>query len=202
MSVYESWTHGNSVLLERVKASNATGKSGVNNSFRGETGDIVDLGVPDSAVACLRLGWAARFVAFDSGKEDKAKSGSFWCHYAIPTPVIEADARAEADQVLVNFESSDINALRIAAVHVWDGNRRIFAADTLIPTPANNYDGGIRGRTTDSGTRPATSRLWRGDIRRQPIYFGVGVSLLIRAHEAKDEYLEIRGVGVDFEAPK
>jgi hypothetical protein len=199
MSLYASWVHGHSVLLERRGSPNAKSKASVLSSFGGDPGDIVDLGA-NATAACLRIGWGARFVIYDSGTTNVEKSGQFWCHYAIPTPVIVAGTRAEADTVLINYESSDINALSIAAVHVWDGNKRIFADDSP-PISGDDFNGGISGFTKNADVTPNLSRLWKGDIRRRPIFFGVGVSLLIRAHHAKDDFLEIRSVGIDFQVP-
>jgi hypothetical protein len=200
MSLYASWVHGNSALLERTGAGGATGKDSVLAAFKGDPGDIVDLD-GSAAAACLRIAWAARFVVYDSGiQTNLPKSGEFWCHYAIPTPVIVADRRAEADTVLINYASSDISALSIAAVHVWDGNKRIFANDSP-PVSADGFNGGIPGLTLNPSVTPNLTRLFAGDIQRRPIFFGVGVSLLIRAREAKDDFLEIRSVGIDFQVP-
>ena len=197
MSLYASWIHGNQVQLERRHAPQATGKSTVNASFDKSNGDLIYLGGWGRA-ACLRIGWAARFVVYDCGRQDYAKSGGFWCHYPIPTPVIEAGHRAEADTVLINYESTDISALSIDRIHVYDGNKRIFADDS--PTvSANDFNGGISGHTGNAGTTPDTSKLWRGDIRKRAIYFGLCVCLHIKAQEAKNDYLEIRGVGIDFD---
>lgn len=200
--LYASWVHGHSVQLERPGSPKVTGKNSVKSAFRTLSldGDIIDLG-GYAAVACLRIGWAARFVVFDSGSRNKEKSGTFWCHYAIPTPVIEADARAEAERVLINYESSDINALSICAVHVWDGNKRIFADDSPIMS-ADDFDGGIPGKTTNASVTPNVSRLLRGDLGRRQVFFGLGVSIKIRAQRAKNDILEIRSVGVDFQLPR
>lgn len=197
MSLHASWVHGNSVLLERPGSPGVTGKASVHAAFDGDPGDIIDLDGYAGA-ACLRIGWGARFVIFDTGSKNYEKSGSFWCHYAIPTPVIEDGHRAHADTVLINYESRDIQEISIAAVHVWDGNRRIFADNSPIQSP-NDFNGGIAGQTSNSSVSPNLSKLWRGNIRLQPIYFGLGVSLLIRAQRAKDTFLEIRSVGVDFQ---
>lgn len=205
MVLYSSWVHGHSVLLERVGAPRATGKSTVNEVFRGDPGDIIDLG-PASSAACLRIGWAARFVIYDSGSDNNPKSGDFWCHYAIPTPVVEAGARAEADSVLINYETNSPRSINIEAVHVWDGNKRIFAVNNLnfinSTTGDDEFDGGISGVTTNANTTPNLSRLFRRNIPNRPVFFGLGVSILIRANQAKDDFLEIRGVGVDFQLPQ
>lgn len=197
MSLYASWVHGTQVQLERRGAVQAKSKSTVNSAFNKSNGDLVYLGGSGRA-ACLRIGWAARFVVYDCGSKNYEKSGSFWCHYAIPTPVIEDGKRAQADTVLINYESSDINALSIGAVHVWDGNKRIFADNSPVMS-ADDFNGGIPGYSTNAGITPNTNRLWRGNIQKRPIYFGIGVSLLIKAQRAKDDYLEIRSVGIDFQ---
>jgi hypothetical protein len=197
MSLYASWVHGHSVQLERIEGANANSKSSVKSAFGEYDGDIIDLG-GYGAAACLRLGWAARIVVFDRGTENYDKSGKFWCHYAIPTPVIEADHRAEADKVLVNYISTDISQISVAAIHVWDGNRRIFADDSPLVSP-DDFNGGIPDHTTNAGTAPNPGRLYRGDIQRRVVFYGVGVSLLIRAQSAKNNFLEIRSVGVDFQ---
>lgn len=177
MSLYAMWVHGNNVQLERIGATNVTGKQSVHKAFADRSGDTVTLG-GYGAVACLRTGSAARFVVFDAGDKNFAKSGNFWVHYAIPTPVIVNNNRAKAVTVLVKFGSSDSQALSIAAVHVWDGNARIFRDDEPDTTSGSDYRGALDGRD---------------------IYLGIGVSIRIRAHEAKDDYLEIHGVGVDFQ---
>ena len=197
MTLYASWVHGTQVQLERGHAVQATSKSTVNSAFHRSNGDLVYLGGSGRA-ACLRLGWAARFVVYDCGNKNYAKSGSFWCHYAIPTPVIEDGTRAQADTVLINYESSNINALSIGAIHVWDGNKRIFA-DNSPTISSNDFNGGIPGHSTNAGATPRTNELWRGDIQNRPIYFGLCVSLRINAQRAKDDYLEIRSVGIDFQ---
>lgn len=69
MSLYASWVHGHQVQLERKGAASATGKSSVLNAFNGYYGDSINLG-GSAAVACLRLGWGARFVVYDCGSRD------------------------------------------------------------------------------------------------------------------------------------
>ena len=199
MSLYASWVHGNSAFLEGIGAENAKDKDSVLAAFNGFHGDIVNLG-GSAAAACVRFGAFARFVVYDSGSQNLPKSGAFWCHYAIPTPVIVADRRAEADTVRINYESSNISALSIAAVHVWDGNKRIFINDSP-PVSADGFNGGIPKSILIPSANPNLARIFAGDIQRRPIFFGVGVSLLIRAREARADFLEIRSVGIDFQVP-
>lgn len=198
MTLYASWVHGNSFLLERNGAPRALDRSSVRDVFRGGSGDIVDFGGYGGA-ACLRIGWAARFVIYDTGNGNLRKSGGFRCHYAIPTPVFEADKRAEVDKVLINYESTDISQISISSVHVWDGNKRIFVDNSPFKS-ADGFNGGISRYTTNPDVTPNdSSKLYRGNIRRRPIYFGIGVSVSIRAHAAMNNNLEIRGVGIEFQ---
>lgn len=197
MGLYASWVHGNAALLERIGAPGVKTKSTVESAFHRSNGDLVYLGGSGRA-ACVRIGWAARFIVYDCGTKNYTKSGSFWVHYAIPTPVVEAGKRAQADTVLVNYESSDINALSIVSVHVWDGNKRIFA-DNSLTVSATDFNGGIPNHTNTASKVPDIGKLWTGNITKRNIYFGVSVSLNIKAHEAKNDYLEIRGVGIDFQ---
>lgn len=204
MVLYASWTHGNSALLERAGAPKVRGKNTVYSVFRDDFGDIIDLG-NYAGVACLRMGWGARFVVYDTGSGDNPQSGRFWCHYAIPTPVIEAGSRAKANTVLINYETNKTRNINIDSVHVWDGNKRILSVDNLnlINTTKGDdeFDGGISRETTNSSASVDLKRLFRRNIIDRDVFFGVGVSILIRAEQAKDDYLEIRSVGIDFDLP-
>jgi len=197
--LYASWVHGNSVQLQRPGSASVTGKNGVISVFkdRRQDGDILYLD-HCAGVACLRIGWAARFVVFDTGKKDKEKNGTFWVHYAIPTPVIISNVRVKAETVLINYESSNISALSIRAVHVWDGNKRIFA-DNSPTISADDFNGGISNYTTNATVTPNLSRLWRGSLGNREVFFGIGVSIKIRAQGAKNDKFDIRSVGVDFQ---
>lgn len=188
------WTHGHSVGLERVGAPGATGKDSVLKRFAGSVGDVVDLGGHGSA-ACLRIGWAARIVVYDNGTKNLPKSGEFWCHFAVPTPVF--GLTASVVEVLGNWESSDSGRLFVDRVHVWDGNRRIFA-DDAVP-PAGRHNGGISGHTTDPSRRPST--LWYHAVIGKEVMHGIGVALRVRAFNARDNLLELRGVGIQFDLP-
>jgi len=201
MSLNASWVHGNSVLLERSGAPSARSKSSINRVFSGESGDIIDLG-RHASVACLRIGWGARFVVYDNGDENNRKSGQFWCHYAIPTPVIQNDNRAEIDKVMINFETSSPRTLNVQRVDVWDGNKKLAAINPNLLTTTegdDESDGGINGATHNADLRPDLSRLLQFNFANKPVFFGIGVSILIAANRAKDDILEIRSVGADFQ---
>lgn len=207
MSVYDSWVHGHSVLLERVGSPSVTNKASVKRALKNqgvdvnETGDIIHLGA-HGAVACFRVGWASRFVVFDSGSKDKPKSGSFWCHFAIPTQIVPGLEPTQARQLFVNYETSNTRTLNIKRAHVWDGNRRIFA-DNQFVAPRLGSNAGISGRTTSRNRIPikVPTRLYTRTLVPTPIFFGVGISLLITAQAAKGHFLEIRGLGLRFEYP-
>jgi|GEM_PF-2596166 len=197
MVLHASWTHGNSVLVERWRVPEAANDRG---AAAGPLGDTEGTTHVDAEVsfACVRLGWATRFVVFDREGRHNPGSGDLWCHVAVPTPVVIAGNRVQADTVMVNWESSKRSSLFVAAVHVWDGNKRIFVDGKPF---LGDSAGGITARSKDPNVIPNLNLLYRGNLRRRLIYFGVSVSLRIRARETVDEYLEIRSVGIDFELP-
>lgn len=194
---YESWVHGNSVLLERLGSPNANSKASALGAYGGHMGDLLGTGDMGGA-ACFRLGWAARFVMVDLGNGNANKSANFWVHYAIPTPAVQSAERSLARKVMVNYESNDGDRLTmsISRMHVWDGNRKIFA-DDVVKRSRNDFNGGLAGTGTSRSSLVPTQVL-SGNLGDQPIFFGLGVSLLISANTARDKYLEIRGVGVEF----
>lgn len=196
---YESWVHGSSVLLERVGSPGAIDKASALSCYGGHYGDLLGTGDMGGA-ACFRIGWAARFVMLDLGNGNAPKSGSFWVHYAVPTFPIHSDTRSKAKRVFINYEvprPSTISELSIGSVHVWDGNRNILRADG-VPRSADGFNGGISGTGTSAETGKK-DRLLTVNVN-QDVFFGVGVSLHIEANTAKDGFLEIRGVGVEFES--
>jgi hypothetical protein len=203
MSTHESWVHGTAVLLERNRSPEVVSDGTVKQAFAptGEgwfTGDIIDIG-GYGAVACMRIGWAARFLAYDFGDEDRGKDGTFWCHYSVPVPAKVAGARSRAEKVMLNYETTDFQAIAPVELHVWDGNRRIFADS--MPEAANDaFNGGIEERTANSGQRPDAGRLLERPLHKSEIFFGVLVSIRIGVNDSRNEQLEIRGVGIEFEA--
>lgn len=192
---YQSWVHGNSVLLERVGSPSATNKASALGAYGNHFGDVVGTGDMGGA-ACFRMGWAARFVMIDLGHGNAPKGGNFWVHYALPTPTIQSGVQTLARKVMVNFESSSISEICIARLHVWDGNRRIFANDSVERT-GDGHDGGIP-KQGNSRSIPDMNQLLTADFADQRIFFGLCVSLNISANTARDEFLEIRGVGLEY----
>ncbi|WP_024773057.1 hypothetical protein [Aquimarina macrocephali] len=197
MRLHKSHIHGNSVALEYPRADQATGKRGAYYRSRYSSQDNVPLS-GDTTVACLRLRWGSRFIFYDSGSKNKPKSGSVWCHYAIPTPVIEEGSRARIRRVEINYESTMISEISVGAVEVWDGNRLIHE-ETNPGRSGVGINGGITGSTRDFRNVPEEENvLIIDDIPDQFIFFGLSVSIKIEANNAKDDYLEIRSVGADF----
>lgn len=192
---FQTWVHGNSVLLERVGAPSATNKPSALRVYGGHVGDLIGTGDMGGA-ACYRIGWAARFVMVDLGSGNAPKSGNFWVHYAIPTPAVHSGMRALANKIMVNYESRNISEMAISRLHVWDGNRKIFADDSVVRS-GDDFDGGIPG-LGDSRSTPNMNQLLSEDLPNRPVFFGLGVSLLISATSARDEFLEIRSVGAEF----
>ena len=178
-----TWVHGHSVQLEH--GDDRTG---------GE--DIVVLGGEGVAV-CRRVGWGAEFFVRDSGSKSKPKSGTFWIHYSIPTsipaPQPHQSSRdfTEAAAVKINYRCTNINEISIGAVHIWDGNRPLLRDDSP-EVSTDDYAGGILvvGRQ-----EPDVRAVWLKSIG-QRVWFGLGVSILIKCHRAREASLNIRGVGI------
>ena len=104
--------------------------------------------------------------------------------YCLPAPVFNNNS-AQARTVLINYQSSDTDSIAIEKVHVYDGNKIIFEHDSPLLEPDTSVDD--------------PNRVWKGDIDPQPISFGLGVSILIKATEVENDFLEIRSVGIDFQ---
>ena len=184
-SIVTMMTHGHSVVLERVGAPNAKGKKSVLDVFAGDAGDIVDLRTGHASAACLRIGWAARFVVFDDGSENRPKSGAFWCHLAVPTPhnfVSDVSGncltRFKPRAITGDWESTNPTRLFIGAVHVWDGGVRRIHRDDSVPRRNQQY------------SKPINNA---GFVTQ-----GLGVSLRVQAVDAKDDWLELRSVIIAF----
>jgi len=191
MVLYASWTHGNSIVVEVPRAYQPS-ENGLDAGV-----NVVDIGA-GASISCSRLGWATRFDVHQSRQGDGPVSGNLWCHVAVPTPVVVGGTRAQADTVMVNWESSNALSLFVAAVHVWDGNRRIFVDGR---PSAGDFTGGVIARSTDPTVVPNLNLMYRGNLNRKPVYLGVSVSLRIRASDARHEFLEVRSIGVDFDVP-
>ena len=99
--------------------------------------------------------------------------------------------------MLVNYHTDWIRELSIGAVHVWDGNRRIFARDD-VPRSGGDFDGGIPATQGTPAPLPSTAELLRLDVGDERVLYGLSVSLHIEAMTAHNAFLEIRGVGLEL----
>lgn len=175
--LFASWVHGHAIVLERGIFSPS--KAGVQAAFRDRLewdGDLIDFR-NWGAIVASRLGWGARLVVFDYGSGNEQKSGAVWCHYAVPTPVIVSDRRARLRQVLIKHTTGSPQQLAIVAVHVWDGDNRVFAMDNIV------------------GMSPG---VFAQALPDQEVLWGMGVSLLVSANAARDVFIDIHAVGIDF----
>ncbi|MEO8188642.1 MAG: DUF6623 family protein, partial [Burkholderiaceae bacterium] len=123
--------------------------------------------------------WRAGFFSRLIGKS----GGSCWVHFAVPTPVIVEDGRLSLESALIRFRTTPGDAW-IAAVHIFDGEKKIAAHDRL---------------------RDATSSEWKVNryaIRGAPkIEWGVGISVNVQFHIDALEpgwQIDFCSVGCDF----
>lgn len=100
-----------------------------------------------------------------------------WLHFAIPTPVIIDDERAEIGSVMLHYRSA--GGAIVHAVHVYDGEERIAEHNGLDSHPAEW----------------AFERFTVGG--RPPVRWGVGISIGVRFPEAGAR-LEFAAAGADF----
>jgi hypothetical protein len=122
-------------------------------------------------LASRRQGFGATFVIpADTGQ---------WIHLPVPSPVLEEDARATLDQVLVSFDARTTSSLE--HVHVWDGGGRIAAHENL----------GLKGDHTAIGS----DNIFK--VGRPDIFFGIGISVFFAGGELDSEVF-IPGFGGDF----
>lgn len=86
-------------------------------------GHAVRIEHPDRLSSVWRAGFFVRML----GKP----SQNVWVHYAIPTPVIVTDNRLSVGSVMIRYRTVPENDSWIAAVHVYDGERKIASHDDL-----------------------------------------------------------------------
>lgn len=79
------------------------------------------------------------FFIWDRGTENKNKSGEFWVHYAITTPVILNNKRQRFKKVRIKSSSSEA-LFYISSIWVHDAEKRIFNKDNLkLWGPTNHH---------------------------------------------------------------
>ncbi|MFP2997083.1 DUF6623 family protein [Spongiivirga sp. MCCC 1A20706] len=193
--LFATWLHGNDGKMEGV-FHNGKDAKGLGSKFADKIRKAATAGfarssqmagmpghtikLPGSAAATmLPTSGGAQFTIWDRGTKSKAKNGSFWVHYAIPTPLIVNGVRAKAAQVLVKCASTDANFF-IDQVELWDANKRILQKSGL--------------------------KLWGNDKMhrlalkaQKPVMHGLCVSVRVNGNRVSaDRIFEISGVGIDL----
>jgi hypothetical protein len=143
-------------------------------------GDDAILG-NDVAGGVLRFGWGAEMYIRGRGDDWRidVRSGTFWVHYAIPTPIIEGGHQSVARDLFVRWKSSDNTRITFDSVHVWDGDVRFFARD------------GVWGDLQEP--------VYRIPLEDHSVSCGIGVSLQVRGNSTTSgQRLIVHSVGVDF----
>jgi hypothetical protein len=126
--------------------------------------------------------WRAGFYVRINGRSAQ----NTWLHFAVPTPVIVDGNRLRGGAALVRFRTTPTDAW-VAAVHVYDGERKIASHDGLHEAPSG-------------------WEMKRFDIVGNPeIRWGLGISINVAFHidsAAADGKLawriDISSVGCDF----
>jgi hypothetical protein len=195
MANHAMWVHGTSVRPEWIHDNL--------QQVRGATWDSVgaDRDVPWSDVNGLPRGWGATFGgkrAFTGGLGGTTvgpanpanpfiySQKGYWFHFAIPTPVIVADARSRLLRVFVLWETAP--GVEIWAAHIYDGIDRIAAL------PA------IRATLQPTGRRGATDLVEGVSMFTLPVphvmRWSVGIS--VAAAFLEDGNITFFSAGADF----
>jgi hypothetical protein len=170
--LFASWVHGTAAHIGKVPPN-----------FASDHHDDVHVGA-DVAGGILRGGFGAQMYIRGEGPDwrTNVRSGSFWVHYAIPTPVIEAGQRTRIQTLILRWKSEDFSKITFDMIQVWDGNNKLKEAP------------GVRG--------PQDSPELRIAVGNQEVLWGIGVSLRVKgAQTTFDSTLEVHSVGVDFFRP-
>jgi hypothetical protein len=168
--MFASWVHGTAAHVQH-------------SDFNLRGGDDSVLAV-DMAGGILRFGWGAEmyFRARSDDLETRVKefrSGAFWVHYPIPTPVIEGGRRSVARDLLVRWGSPNNMKITIDQVNVWDGDDRFFIRDGVWGDPEEP--------------------MHRMSLADHSVNFGIGVSLRVKGNNVNfQQRLKILAIGVDF----
>lgn len=101
-----------------------------------------------------------------------------WFHLAIPTPVIVDDKRLDLDSVMLRFRTSGASITR---VHIYDGENRLEAHDSLSLAPADYHF----ERFTVSG-RPHPR--WGVGVSFRGVFSGAGT----------ERRIDVSSAGADF----
>lgn len=189
MTLHASWVHGNAVRPEWVGDKI--------HQVQGDRWDESHGGIAWSDINGLPRGWGVTYRCTDSrnigplgaqvvAPVDVANpfhgitSKGYWFHFPIPTPVLVAGSRAQLLRVFVLWTAT--GDLVPAAVHVWDGPRRIA---TLEAGHQQSSDTLILGSTRFDLPAPV------------PVRFGIGISFGVRC--SVDSDVTFHSAGADFD---
>jgi hypothetical protein len=121
-----------------------------------------------SSILIRRWGWGTEMqFTFAPGTTPPGT----WCHIAIPTPVIANDVRLKVQKVFLLFQTGQHAA--IDNIHIYDGPKRIFAADVV---PGSNSSARRTGDHSQSIDAQNTFAL----PTPHEVSFGLSVSFTFR----------------------
>ena len=134
-----------------------------------------------TAVQFENESWAVRALrqGFYTTVTPSNEATSGWVHFAIPTPVIVNNVRLKAQSAMIRFTTGP--QASIGAVHVWDGETRIFNHDGV------NYKGNLQFvREVIPGT--------------PEVKWGTNISILLNFNgRGADAWVELISAGIDFQ---
>ena len=133
-----------------------------------------------TAVQFENQSWAVRALrqGFYTTVTPSNEATSGWVHFAIPTPVIVNNVRLKAQSAMIRFTTGP--KASIGAVHVWDGETRIFNHDGV------NHKGNLQ--------------FVREVIPGQPdVNWGTNISIFLKFDGGgADAWVQLISAGIDF----
>jgi hypothetical protein len=190
MALHAMWVHGTSVRAEWV---GDTLNNVLGDLWDGSSGDV-----RWSNVNGLPRGWGTTFRgkrAFTGGLGGSTvgpfhaetpfqySQKGYWFHFAIPTPVIVADRRAQLRRVFVLWGTTA--GVSPVAVHVFDGANRILTT-------------GVTGSGPAMHPRDLTPGVTQFDLSTpHSVIFSIGVSVAVSF--AADGDVTFFSAGADFD---
>ena len=146
-------------------------------------GNIVDIGGHAAAAKTTNL-FGAEYTVFDIGANDVPKTGDFYVHYALPTPVIYEGQRTLVRDFMMLYNESNSAELSIKTIRVVDFD---LFKNTI------NFDATFSGK--DIGPKRPFMRLSLGE---KPVIGGIIVQLGFFANKAIRATVSIQQLGVDY----
>ncbi len=106
-----------------------------------------------------------------------------WFHFAIPTPVIDDGVRVRLERFFVLYAAQP--GVQVVAAHIWDGPNRIQAYQGFAYT--GNHSAAIDAQNS-----------WAGG--GNPVFWGIGISVLVRNTGTADANIDFTTAGADFQS--